>query len=112
MQRHVARFLVVRYGVGIICVAIALVVALWLRPVALAGAQLLHLAVLVTGWVSGLGPALMASALATLAFDYAFTAPFDSFKVFTTEFPRLVIFTLLAALLATMSAARRRAEDS
>src|SRR5207237_1150296 len=30
----------------------------------------------------------------------------------SAELPRLVIFTLLAALLATMSAARRRAEDA
>jgi PAS domain S-box-containing protein len=112
MQRHVAGFLVVRYGVAVVCVTIAAIVALWLRPVVLAGAQLLHLAVLVTGWVSGLGPALVAWALATLAFDYYFTAPFDSLKVQTTEVPRLVIFTLLAALLAIMSATRRRAEDS
>src|SRR6267378_6325224 len=112
IQRHVARFAVVRYGVAVFCVAVAVIVALWLRPVVLAAAQLLFVAVLITGWVSGLRPALVAWMLATLAFEYYFTRPFDSLNIDTAEVPRLVIFTLLAALLATMSAARRRAEDS
>src|SRR5437868_3225029 len=112
MQRHVARFAVVRYGVAVFCVAVAVIVALWLRPVVLAAAQLLFVAVLITGWVCGLRPALVAWMLAMLAYEYFFTRPFDSLKIESAEVPRLVIFTLLAALLATMSAARRRAEDA
>jgi PAS domain S-box-containing protein len=68
--------------------------------------------VLVTGWVSGLRPALVAWGLATLAFTYYFTPPFDSLTVNLAEVPRLVIFTLVAALMATVSAARRKAEDA
>src|SRR5206468_35489 len=112
MQRHVARFAVVRYGVAVSCVTVAVILALWLRPVVLAGAQLLLVAVLITGWVAGLRPALVAWVFATLAFAYYFTPPFDSMKIEIAELPRLVIFALLAALLATVSAARRRAEDS
>jgi len=112
MQRHVARFAVVRYGVAVLCVTATVILALWLRPVVLAAAQLLLVAVLITGWVSGLRPALVAWVLATLAFAYYFTPPFDSLKIEIAEIPRLVIFMLLAALLATMSAARRTAEDS
>ena len=112
MQRHVARYALVRYGVAVFCVAVTVGVGLWLRPVVLAGAQLLLLAVLVTGLISGLRPALLAGALATLAFDYFFTAPFDSLKMHTPELPRLAIFSVLAALLAAISAARRRAEDA
>src|SRR5213595_430667 len=76
MQRHVAQFAVVRYGVAVFWVAV--IVALWLRPVVVAAAQLLLVAVLITGWVSGLRPALVAWMLATLAFEYYFTRPFDS----------------------------------
>ena len=112
MQRHVAQFAVVRYGVAALCVTATVILALWLRPVVLAAAQLLLVAVLLTGWISGLRPALAAWVLATLAFDYYFTPPFDSLKIEIAEIPRLAIFTLLAALLATFSAARRRAEDS
>src|SRR5206468_7153539 len=112
MQRHVARFAVVRYGVAVSCVTVAVILALWLRPVVLAGAQLLLVAVLITGWVAGLRPALAAWILATLAFAYYFTPPFDSLQIDSGEMPRLLIFTLLAAFLATLSAARRRAEDA
>src|SRR5438128_5689585 len=110
MQRHVARYAVVRYGVAVVCVTATVILALWRRPIALASAQLLLVAVLVTGWVSGLRPALVAWALATLAFAYFFTPPFDSPRLELHEIPRLLIFTLVAGLLATVSAARRRAE--
>src|SRR5258706_7679994 len=112
MQRHIARLAVVRYGIAVSCVAATVIVALWLRPMVLAAAQLLLVAVLITGWVSGLRPALVAWALATVAFAYYFTPPFDSLQIDIAEIPRLVIFTLLAALLATVSAARRRARDA
>jgi K+-sensing histidine kinase KdpD len=112
MQRHVAKFALVRYGVAVLSVTITVVLALWLRPIVLVAAQLLLVAVLITGWVSDLRPALVAWILATLAFGYFFTPPFDSLKIEVAELPRLMIFTALAGLLATVSAARRRAEDS
>ena len=112
MHRHVARFAVLRYGIAVWCVAATVIVALWLRPVVVAAAQLLLVAVLITGWVSGLRPALVAWVLATLAFAYYFTSPFDSLKIDLHEIPRLLIFTALAALLAMVSAARRRAQDA
>src|SRR5207245_114683 len=112
MQRHVAKFALVRYGVAVLSVTIAVVLALWLRPIVLAAAQLLLVAIVITGWVSGLWPALVAWILATVALAYFFTPPFDSLKIEVAELPRLMIFTGLAALLATMSAARRRAADS
>src|SRR5438128_182734 len=40
MQRHVAKFALVRYGVAVLSVTIAVVLALWLRPIVLAAAQL------------------------------------------------------------------------
>src|SRR5713101_3260636 len=112
MQRHVARFAVLRYGIAVSCVAATVIVALWLRPVVVAAAQLLLVAVLITGWVSGLRPALVAWVLATVAFTYYFTSPFDTLKIDIDEIPRLLIFTVLAALLAMVSAARRRAQDA
>jgi len=112
MQRHVAKYALVRYGVAVLSITISVVLALWLRPIVLVAAQLLLVAVLITGWVSDLRPALVAWILATLALGYFFTPPFDSLKIEVAELPRLMIFTVLAGLLATMSAARRRAADS
>jgi PAS domain S-box-containing protein len=108
MQRHVARSAVVRYGVAVASVSTAVVLALSLRPLTLAAAELLLLAALVTGWVGGLRPALVAWALATLAFKYCFTSPLNSLKIDAAELPRVVIFALVAGLLATISAARRK----
>jgi K+-sensing histidine kinase KdpD len=78
MQRHVAQFAVVRYAVAVSCVTATVILALWLRPIVLAAGQLLLLAVVITGWVSGPRPAMVAWALATLAFAYYFTLPFES----------------------------------
>jgi PAS domain S-box-containing protein len=112
MQRHIAQSAVARYGVAVASVTLAVVPALWLRPVRLAGAQLLLLAVLITGWVSGLRPALVAWGLAMLAFKYYFTPPLGSLNVDLAQLPRLIIFALVAVLMATMSATRRKAEDA
>src|SRR5713101_5299940 len=112
MQRHVARFAVVRYGIAVSCVAATVIVALWLRPVVVAAAQFLLVAVLITGWVSGLRPALVAWVLATLAFKYYFTPPLDSLMVDVAQLPRLIVFAVVAVLMATVSAARRKAEDA
>ena len=112
MPRHVATVAVIRYGIAVAGVAVTAVAGLWLRPIALAGAQLLLVAILVAGLVGGLRPALVAWGLATLAFKYYFTPPFDSLTIETTELPRLAIFMLVAGLLAVVSAARRRAQES
>jgi PAS domain S-box-containing protein len=112
MQRYIAQSAVARYGVAVASVTLAVVPALWLLPVALAGAQLLLLAVLITGWVSGLRPALVAWGLAMLAFKYYFTPPLGSLNVDLAQLPRLIVFALVAVLMATMSAARRKTEDA
>jgi PAS domain S-box-containing protein len=112
MQRHIAQSALARYGVAVASVALAVVPALWLRPFALAGAQFLLVAVLITGWVSGLRPALVAWGLATLAFKYYFTPPLDSLMVDVAQLPRLIVFAGVAVLMAAVSAARRKAEDA
>ena len=112
MQRHIAQSAVARYGVAVVSVALAVLPARWLLPLALAGAQFLLVAVLITGWVSGLRPALVAWGLATLAFKYYFTPPLNSLSVDVAQLPRLIVFAVVALLMATMSAARRKAEDA
>ena len=112
MQRHIAQSAVARYGVAVVSVALAVLPALWLLPLALAGAQFLLVAVLITGWVSGLRPALVAWGLAILAFKYYFTPPLGSLNVDVAQLPRLIVFTAVALLMAAVSAARRKAEDA
>jgi len=110
MQRHVARSAIVRYGIAVLCVTVAVILALWLRPVTLVGGQLSLIAILITGWVCGLRPALVAWVLATLAFAYYFAPPLYAFRVDPPERPGFIIFTLLGLFMATVSAARRKAQ--
>jgi hypothetical protein len=87
-----------RYGIAVACVATTVGIALWLRPVVLAAGQLSLVAILITGWLCGLRPALLAWGLATLAFAYFFTPPLDSLETDLAEVPRLAIFVLLGPL--------------
>src|SRR3989442_16041350 len=112
MRRHVAQIALARYGLAVLAVAAVVAFALWLRPVALVAAQLSLVAILTVGWICGLPPALVAWGLATLAVAYYFTPPLHSLAVDRVELPRLIIFALLGLLMATVSAARRRAQDS
>jgi len=45
--------------------------------------------ILIVAWVSGPGPALLATALTVLAFDYFLMQPIYSFSLEFKEFPRL-----------------------
>src|SRR6266446_4289462 len=112
MRRHLGQIALAHYGLAVLAVAATVAFALWLRPVALVAGQLSLVAILTVGWICGLPPALVAWGLATLAFAYYFTLPLDSLAVDTGELPRLIIFALLGVLMATVSAARRRAQDS
>src|SRR5438128_5767990 len=112
MRRHIAQIALARYGLAVLAVAATVGFALWLRPVTLVAGQLSLVAILTVGWICGLPPALVAWGLATLAFAYYFTPPLDSLAVDRVELPRLIIFALLGLLMATVSAARRRAQDS
>src|SRR5437870_5379693 len=112
MCRAVAQIALARYGLAVLAVAATVAFALWLRPIALVASQLSLLAILTVGLICGLPPALVAWGLATLAFAYYFTPPLESVAVDSAALPRLIIFALLGLSIATVSAARRRAQHS
>ena len=92
-----------RYGLAVSSSAAALIVTLLLRPDALIS-PLFFLAIMLSAWVGGIGPGLLAAALATSAIDYFFL-PFDP-----SHTPKLLVFFLTALLVSSWSATRRRAE--
>jgi PAS domain S-box-containing protein len=106
-----AQLAVIRYGVAVVCVTAAVILDLWLRP-ALDPEVLLVGAVLISGWISGFWPGLLAALLGTLALAYFFTPPLNSFLVDITLVPRLMMFALLAVSIAAVAAVRRGAEQS
>ena len=63
-------------------------------------------------WTGGAGPALFATALSILTFDYFFLHPIYSFALQLKDVPRLAFFAVAALFVVAISAAQRRAEAS
>jgi PAS domain S-box-containing protein len=75
-------------------------------------------AVIIAAWVSGFGPALLAIALALLAFHYYLLPPINSFTwkqdLFASdisELPRLILFSITSLLVAFVISAQRKATE-
>jgi PAS domain S-box-containing protein len=108
--------LTLSYGVAVLSVAAALIITLWLRmelgqestPIV----GLFLCPVMLSAWFGGVGPGLLATALSLLAFVYFFATPFYSFVVEIKEIPRLLIFTLSALFVGSLSAAQRSKAES
>jgi signal transduction histidine kinase len=61
-------------------------------------------AVMLSAWLGGAGPGLLATVLSAAAFAYYFVTPF--------EMPRFIVFVLAAVLVGSLSAAQRRGMQS
>jgi K+-sensing histidine kinase KdpD len=76
----------------------------------------LSAAVMVAAWFGGLGPGLLATALATAAGDYFFWSPFGSFTGPDLNALPLALFALQGVLISSLAQALRsattRAESS
>src|SRR5262245_18213144 len=101
---------VLRYGLAVVYVAIALGLAL------LAQFQTVHnlefplflMAIAVTVWYAGVGPGVVAVRLAGLSFNYFFTQPLYTLYIEPSDRPHFIVFTLFAFMIASFSSRRRR----
>jgi serine/threonine protein kinase len=100
-----------RYGFAILAVVLALLLDLllwpWAKPTAF---PLFTAAVLFASWYGGLGPGLLATALATAAGRYFFTEPYYTFTVDAGVPIRLVMFAVMVAATTYATNVRRRSE--
>src|SRR5262245_40166746 len=102
---------VLRYGLSILLVLCALVIAFLISPDILV-APIFFLAILPSAWVGGMGPGLAAASLATLAIIYFILPPKYSLGFDLAELPSLLALFLSAVAVSWWSAARKRAETS
>jgi len=100
---------VLRYGLAVVSVAVALSVTLLVRSGVLV-APVFFLAIILSAWFGGTRPGLAAALLATLAIDYFFLPPVYAWTFDGAEAPSLLVFFLSAMLVSSWSAARKRAE--
>jgi PAS domain S-box-containing protein len=108
------------YATAVLSVAVAIVAAqlitrfLHTEPIA----SSMLCAVIFAAWFGGFGPALLAIALAVLAFHYYLAPPINSFvwkqDVFAldiSELPRLILFSITSLLVAFVISAQRKATE-
>jgi PAS domain S-box-containing protein len=69
-------------------------------------------AVMLSSWVSGLGPGLAATVLGTLAADYFLIAPIYTLTFDSSRLVQLSVFVGTAVVISSLNASRRRAVDA
>jgi C4-dicarboxylate-specific signal transduction histidine kinase len=101
------------YGVAVLAVAAALIIARFLDLHLVAAPVSLFLcAIMFSAWFGGVRPGLFSVALSLLAFDYYFVTPLYSLNMEIKEVPRFFIFALSALFVGLLSATQRRATES
>src|ERR671910_1140379 len=115
--------ILLRYGIAVASVAVVLGLRLLLdslflqsNPLLLIlGATSLSASVMVSAWYGGLGPGLLATALAAFITDYFFLYPVDALSGLSIEATPLVAFALegmfVSSLAMALRLARSRAEE-
>ena len=103
---------VLRYGIAVLSVSVALGVSLLLERFHFRNVAdpLFLFAIAIAVWYAGIGPAILAVVLSGLADTYFFIEPIYSFYITRDDLPHFVIFVLFASLLAGFAAVRRRVE--
>ena len=96
---------ILRYGLAVGSVALALGLALLLERSNFRGVEfpLFLFAIAVSVWYAGLWPGVLAVVLSSLAFNYYFTEPLYTFYVARVDVPYYVVFILFASLLTALS---------
>src|SRR5258708_562193 len=116
-QRRLKPFAISHYAMAALSVAVAIIAAELITRLfhAEAIASSMLCAVIFAAWFGGLGPALLAIALALLAFHYYLVPPINSFtwkhELFAldvSETPRLILFLVTSLLVAFIVSAQRK----
>src|SRR5215217_7841430 len=109
-----------RYGIAVASVAVVLGLhllldSLFIRDTFLPlilGVTMLCASVVLSAWYRGLGPGLLATALAALIADYPFVHPIHSFSGLSMEATPLVAFVLEGMFISSLAVALRFARSS
>ncbi|MGH2524094.1 MAG: DUF4118 domain-containing protein, partial [Anaerolineales bacterium] len=101
------------YGVALAAVALATLSTALLAP--LVGRPFLgfyYVAVLVSAWLGGLGPSLLATGLATFVTAYSLSSPIGSLALNIEDATYIGTFVLVALFISVLTEARRRSEKA
>src|SRR5713101_2585201 len=99
-----------RYGLSVLLVAISTAVTFPLQGFGVR-TSLFFPAVLLSTWLGGTGPGLLAVLLSTLSINFFFTEPFLAFQFSVRDIPTTVAFFFSALVISSWSTARKRVEN-
>jgi K+-sensing histidine kinase KdpD len=89
--------LILSYGIAALSVTTALIIAWWLAiNLHTAPVSLFRCAIILSAWLGGIGPGVLAVVLSFLAFAYHFVPPIYSLAMEVQQIPRFLIFVLSA----------------
>ncbi len=103
-----------KYAAAVISVIVAIAILHWWNAEIFDPAHVLFLlcAVLLSTWIGGLGPGLLAMTLSLLAFIFYYVAPINSLAVKASELPRLLVFGSATFAVVWLTAAQKRTTES
>src|ERR1700682_4492905 len=109
---QLARSPVLRYGLAVLSVSVALGGSLLLERFQFRNVAdpLFLFAIAIAVWYAGTGPAILAVVLSGLADTYFFIEPIYSLYITRDDLPHFAIFILFASLLTGFASIRRRVE--
>jgi K+-sensing histidine kinase KdpD len=104
---QITRFTLLRYGVAVLFVILALLLTVLLEPWLEQSVFLLFFsAVVMSAWYGGMGPGLLATLLSLGLIECNTVSPFWSQTI-----PRLLIFVLMSLLISWFNESRKRSEE-
>src|SRR6266478_2984757 len=117
LQRIVSQWrkqpVISNYGVPTLSVGAVLIVGRWLDLyLHAAPVSLFICAVLFSAWFGGFRPGLLATVLSIVAFKYYFVSPIHSLIPETAEIPRLIVFSLAALFVGSLTARQQSATEA
>ncbi len=87
---------ILAYAISLILVSIATAVTFFVEPLHEAPTDLYFAAIVITAWLCGQGPAILATIVSTLAVDFFIIPPIFSILLDLADLTRFIIFAMVA----------------
>jgi PAS domain S-box-containing protein len=100
-----------RYGLSVVSVAVSFGITVLLEGYTFR-TPLFFPAIILSTWIGGTGPGLLAVLLSALSINFYFLEPRYSFSFGLHDLPHLAVFLTSAVLVSSWSAARKRTENA